>query len=153
MTKISVDRCARISSSRRGWIDGQIECRASGPAAGPPGASSTLDRVAHARHVLDRHDDLEVELLPRAGVHDLDLAANAAEEGADRLERSLRGRQADALRVGIGEVAEALEAERQVRPALRCGDGVHLVDDHVLDAAQDLARLAGEEQVERLRAW
>ena len=34
--------------------------------------------------------------------------------------------------------------------ALRGGDGVHLVDDDVLDAAQDLPRLAGEEQVERL---
>ena len=34
--------------------------------------------------------------------------------------------------------------------ALRAGDGVHLVDDHRLDAAQHLAALRGEQEVERL---
>ena len=46
---------------------------------------------------------------------------------------------------------QALEREREVRAALGRGDGVDLVDDHRLDAAQHLARLRGEHQVERLR--
>ena len=46
---------------------------------------------------------------------------------------------------------EALEREREMGAALRAGDGVHLVDDHRLDAAQHLAALRGEEQEERLR--
>ena len=40
--------------------------------------------------------------------------------------------------------------QREVGAALRAGDRVDLVDDHVLDAAEDLARLAREHQVERL---
>ena len=125
-----------------------MECRASGPA--PARRATRRSVVAHARHVVDRHDDLEVELLARAGVDDLDLAADPAQEARDRRERPLRRRQADALRVGVGQVLEALEAQRQVGAALGGGHRVDLVDDHVLDAAQDLARLAGEQQVERL---
>ena len=74
----------------------------------------------------------------------------------DRLERPLRGGQADPLhRRRVGGSAsrrrlEALEAEREVRAALRAGDRVDLVDDDVLDAAEDLARRAGQHQVQRL---
>ena len=46
---------------------------------------------------------------------------------------------------------QALDADRHVRAALRAGDGVHLVEDQRLDAAQRLARLRGQHQVERLR--
>ena len=134
-------------------MDGQIECRASGPAAGPPGDSSTSIASPIRAMSGDRHDHLEVELLARPGIHDPDVAAHAGKECADRLERSLGGGQADALRIGIGEMAQALEAEPQVRAALGGGDRMHLVHDHVLDAAQHLARLAGQQEIERLRAW
>ena len=40
--------------------------------------------------------------------------------------------------------------EREVGAALRAGDRVHLVEDQRLDAAQRLARLRGQHQVERL---
>ena len=50
----------------------------------------------------------------------------------------------------VDEALEPLERERQVRAALRSRDGVHLVEDHRLDAAQRLARLRGEQQEERL---
>ena len=40
--------------------------------------------------------------------------------------------------------------EREMRAALRAGDGVHLVEDQRLDAAERLARLRGEQQEERL---
>ena len=45
---------------------------------------------------------------------------------------------------------EPLEREREVRAALGAGERVDLVDDHPSDAAQDLARLRREHQVERL---
>ena len=106
--------------------------------------------VSHARHVVDRHDDLEVQLLACAGVHHLDLAPDPAEEPGDCRQRSLGGGQADALRIGGGEMGQPLETQREVCAALGGGDGVDLVDDDVLDAAQDLARLAGEHEVERL---
>ena len=63
------------------------------------------------------------------------IGAVAADEARDLLERALGGRERDALRVGVAEVGEALERERQVRAALGRGHGVHLVDDHRLDAA------------------
>ena len=115
------------------------------------GTLGGVDLLVEPGHVIDRHDDLEVELLASAGIDDLDVAPDAAHEGRDRLERPLGRREADALRIGIGEVAEPFEAEGEMRAALRGGHRVHLVDDDVLDAAQDLARLAGEQEVERLR--
>ena len=82
---------------------------------------------------------------------------DAAEEAGDRLERPLRRAEADPLRRArlpsrSRQVLEPFEAQREVRAALGAGDRVDLVDDHVLDAAEDLARLAGEHQVERSRA-
>jgi hypothetical protein len=82
------------------------------------------------------------------------VRADTAEEPGDELERALGRAQADPLRrtaslAGADEPVEALEAEREVSTALGPGDRVDLVDDHVLDAAQDLARLARQHQVQR----
>ncbi len=41
LTKMSVDRCALTSSSRRGWIADQIDWRGGGCDAGPLGISSS----------------------------------------------------------------------------------------------------------------
>ncbi len=118
--------------------------------------------LAEPGHVLDGDDDLDLERLARAGVDDRDLAPlpHPAEEPGDRLERPLGRAQADALerlrrRVvrcgGRAQALEALEAQRQVRAALRAGDRVHLVDDDLLDATEDLAGLAREQEVQALR--
>ena len=107
-------------------------------------------RLLGLDHRLDRHVDLEVERLADPGVDDPRGAPRADQEAPDLLERVLRGAEADALRVVLCELGQALERERQVRPALGRGHGVDLVDDHRLDAAQHLARLRGEHQVERL---
>ena len=144
-------------SSRISRIDGRPDAR-----PGFRGARRTAgslverDDLADGRHVLDRDDDPELERLACPGVDDRDLAVGpaAAEEAGDRLERSLGGREADPLRrsSALGpEVLEALEAQRQVGPALRPGDRVDLVDDDVLDAAKDLPGLAREQEVEALR--
>ena len=88
-----------------------------------------LVRRAELAQVLDRHDDLEIEILARAGVDELDRAV-AGDEAADLLQRALRRREADPLRRLVEQRVEALEREREVGAALRAGDGVHLVDDH-----------------------
>ena len=57
------------------------------------------ERRAGLRHVLDRDDDLEVQLLADPGVDDLALALRADEELRDPLQRALGRREADPLRV------------------------------------------------------
>ena len=49
-----------------------------------------------------------------------------------------------------GERLEPLERQREVRAALGRDERVDLVDDHGVDRAQRLARVRGEQQVERL---
>ena len=91
-------------------------------ATGAPGLS----------HVLDRDDDLEVELLRAPGVHELDRSA-AGHEAADLLERALGRRQADALQRLLDQPLEPLDREREMRAPLRAGNGVYLVQDQRLD--------------------
>ena len=70
--------------------------------------------------------------------------AGTGQEPPDSLQRSLGGRQPDPLerrRARCAKPLETLKAQGEVRAALRARDGVDLVDDHVLDATQDLARL------------
>ena len=107
-----------------------------------------LGRLAH---VVERHDDLEIEVLARAGVDDPDRAV-AGDEASDLLDRALGRGEADPLHRLVEQRVEALEREREVGAALRPGDGVHLVHDHGLERAQRLARLRGQHQEERLRA-
>ena len=66
-------------------------------------------------------------------------------------DRSLGGRQPDALDRLLGQRLQPLQRQRQVRAALRPGDGVDLIDDQRLDVAEGLARPRGQHQVERLR--
>ena len=75
----------------------------------------------------------------------------AAEEASDLLERPLRRRQADPLRLvtTVLQRGEPLERQRQVRAALGLRDRVDLVDDHPLDAAKALACGRREQQVQR----
>ena len=149
-----------------------------GPDAGPQLAAEHRaaglllrgESLAEAGHVLDRDDDLELERLAGAGVDDGDLApvAGAAEETGDGLERTLGGAEADALKGGCDPAAgcpggpsptlaqalqalQALQAQREVRAPLAAGDRVDLVHDHVLHAAEDLPRLAREQEIEALR--
>ncbi len=105
-------------------------------------------------HVVDGDDDLDIERLARAGVDDCDrtrLALRiAAQESGDLVERPLRGRERNALRRRVGQCVEPFEREHQVRAALGRREGVDLVDDHRLHAAQRLSRLRSEHEIERL---
>ena len=114
-------------------------------------ADAPVDRlgVAGLAHVLERHDDLEIELLGRARVDELDVAP-ARDEPADLLQRTLRRREPDPLERPVDEPREPFERERQVRAALRPRDRVHLVEDHRVDRREHRLRLRGEDEVERL---
>ena len=101
-------------------------------------------------HRLDRHVDLQVELLAHAGVDDAALPLRPDHEPADLLERVLGRRQPDALHVGAGGGGEPLQRQRQVRAALGRGHGVDLVDDAPARALKQLLGLPGEHQVQRL---
>ena len=113
------------------------------------------DLLAEVGHVLDRDHDLDLHRLADAGVddrHRTRLAGRgvAAEEAGDLLERTLRGRQPDALGRAGGDLLQPLERQRQVGAALGRGEGVDLVDDDGLDTGQGLGRRRGEHQVEAL---
>ncbi len=100
--------------------------------------------------VLDRDHDLEVELLARPRVDELDRTS-ARHETADLLERPLRRREAEPLHRGVEQRLEPLDADRKMRPTLRACDRMHLVEDERLDPTQGLACLRREHQVQRLR--
>ena len=130
--------------------------RAAHRAAGCGAADRLVDDLAQRAHVLDRHDDLDVEGLAHPGVDDGDRtrlprgAVVAGEEPGDLVERALGGRQPDALDGRVGDGVESLEGEREVGAPLGGGQGVDLVDDHGLDAAEVLPGRRREHQVERL---
>ncbi len=106
--------------------------------AGP--LCSSVDHLAQLPHVLDRHDHLHLERLAHAGVDDGDRARLtgrlvAAEEAGHLLQRTLGGRQADALRRPVRQFLQPFQRQHQVRAALGGGERVDLVDDHRLDVA------------------
>ena len=134
---------------------GQMLVRRSGLIGRAAGLLLLRQDVADGAHVVDRHDDLQVERLSSAGIDDRDLAVrpDATEEAGDRVERPLGGGQADALRRlrALGtERFQPFQAQGEVGTPFRAGHRVDLIDDDVLDAAEDLARLAGQQEVQAL---
>ncbi len=79
--------------------------------------------------------------------------AAAGEERRDLLDRAHRGRQPDPLRRPVQQRVEALQADGKVRAALGAGDGVDLVEDHGLYAAQRLSRLLRSAAGTATPAW
>ncbi len=112
-------------------------------------AGQVTGGLAELGHVGHRDDDLEVPLLGRRRLHDLDGAA-AGEVARDLFDRSDGGGQPDPLRRALEVGVEALEGQRQVCSALGAGEGVHLVDDDRLDPGERLARGRGEDEEQRL---
>ena len=143
LAKTIVLLCCSIRSTTCSSTCGQIDCALRRLAA-------VLVVLAGLGHVLDRDDDLEVPLLGAGRRDDLDRCA-AAEEPRHLLQRPHRRAQPDPLGGLVEQRVEPLEGDREVGAALGAGHGVHLVDDHRLDAAQALAGLAGEHQEQRLR--
>lgn len=105
---------------------------------------------AEFAHVLDRHDDPQIEPLAGRRGHDLHGCA-AAEEPGDLLRWPDGRGQPDALGGLLQQGVEPLQGQREVRAAFGRRDGVHLVHDHRLDGRERLARLRREHQEQRLR--
>ena len=147
LAKTIVLRCAWTRSSTRSSTAGQIEVRgwlpAAEPSSSPVGCPSSLmsstGTTTERSHSFGRRrrDDLAPAgrrrgrwRPPRSG-------------GRSPTGRSAAPAAPAARRAGRADTARCA-------PRLVCGDGVHLVDDHRLDAAQRLARGAGEQQEQRL---
>src|SRR5262249_12333073 len=60
-------------------------------------------------HVLERDDDLQIELFALANVYELDLAVGSDEEATDLVHRPLGGRQANALQRATGNFLQSFE--------------------------------------------
>ena len=164
-SQISLSRAVSRSASRRElaktrvdrWDGDQVDDALLDvrPDRGPPlgtrgGAGQVvLDDLAEGGHVGDRDDDLEVPLLGRRRADDLDRPA-AGEVAGHLVDGLDRGGQPDPLGRLVEQRVEPLEGEREVGAALGAGDGVHLVEDHRLDAGERLAGLRGEDEEQRL---
>ncbi len=149
MAKIIVERWARISSTRRGWIEGQIDRRLGGPLRAPgTGGSTSPSWLMSSRGTSTRKSQAFLappstivtgrasEDAAPAGADDRE----AAEQARDLVERALRRREPDALerpRARRPQRLEPLEREEQVRAALGGDQRVDLVDDHRLHRGQD----------------
>ncbi len=120
------------------------------PHRGVPGARLAAGGLRQRGEVLHRDDDAELDPLVGGRPDHLDVAGRAAEEARDLVDRADRRRQADPLGPAAEQGVEALQGQRQMGSPLGAGDGVHLVDDDRLHAAQALAGGRGEDQVERL---
>ena len=143
LTNTIVERCSRTSSQ-----DLRVDRRPDRACCGARvrllrrGCPAGRRPCARLAHVLERDDDLRSSSL-RVPASTSSIGAAAGDEAADLLERPLRRRQADALeRRSRSSRSSRSSDEREVRAALRAGDGVHLVEDQRLDVAQHLARRA-----------
>ena len=123
-----------------------------GPALLPGrGTAEVLGQLAERGHVGQRYDDLEVPLLGRRRLHDLDRTA--AGEIAGHLLHGANGRrQPDALRRFREQLVETLQRQRQVRAPLGTRHRVDLVDDDRLHAGERLSGARGEHEEQRLRS-
>ena len=152
------DRAAcgsRISSRIAGWMAGQMLVRRSGLMAGPPGCCSwgrTSPRalMSSTGTMTCSSSGLRAPastiVTSRSGPMPPRKRAIASSGRCVALRPMRWGGSAPS----VAQCLEALEAQGEVGTALRAGDRVDLVDDDVLDAAQDLAGLARQEEVQAL---
>jgi len=105
--------------------------------------------AAQLAEVLDRDDHRQVEPLLGGGLNDRHLALRA-EEARYLVHRAHRRGQPDPARGRGQQLVQPLQRQRQVRAALGPGDGVDLVEDDRLHAAQGLPGGGGEQQEQRL---
>jgi hypothetical protein len=87
----------------------------------------SLGRAEFA-HVFEGNDDLQVELLRDTGVDELDRP-RTRDEAADLRQRTLCRRQPDPLERLLDEPLQPFDGKREVCPALRARNRVHLVED------------------------
>ena len=143
------DECGAVlpDQAQQLRVDGRPDAAPGGLAAGD---RSQVYGDVRLDHGLDRDVDTQVERLAHAGVDDGALPRRPDQEPGHLVERPLRRREADALHVPPRLLGQPLERHREVRPALGLRHRVDLVDDDPLRTGEELARLRGEHEVERL---
>jgi hypothetical protein len=112
LTKIIVERWARISSSSLGWMEGQMLRRGSR-------SGGNLLQLPQPGHVVDGDLDPDLELLLRSGVDDGDRpwppflarGLSTAEQPRHLVERPLRRGETDALELAPSLLLEALDRQ------------------------------------------
>ncbi len=116
LTKMSVERWDSTSSSRRGWMAGQIDRRAGPAAAGPVTGSPSMSWPSSAMSSTGTTTSTSSGLRTPAstmvtgrGRRPSGVSCGAPEEAGHHVERALGGGQADALG----------RAPRRCRPAVR----------------------------------
>ena len=98
------------------------------------------------------HLDSDPNSLRDPNANDLDGPADSREERPDLLRRPDRRGESDALKLALGQVPQALHADRQLGPALVRGEFVDLVHHDPPHGPEMLPQLASrEEDLERLR--
>ncbi len=158
-TNTIVDRCARISSSSRGWIAGQTEASVGDrPAVDGPstrGCFAGGSRTSVSCDMSSTGTSTTSSIGLRCPASTI-LTGRASPSSSPPRNRAISssGRwvalQPDPLGGRVREGLQPFERQRQVGAALGGGHRVDLVDDHDLDVSQGLARRRGEHQVERL---
>ena len=154
-----------MSSTRRGWIEGQIELAPPASAAAPGSRLGSSASVSRAMSSTGTSTQSSRALRLPASTISTGRGFHAAFVRASRRRPRLRRAGARSPRAaaasprarcagGAGgrgrERLEPLEREEEVRAALGRRHRVDLVDDHGLDRREGLARLRGQEQVQRL---
>ena len=124
--------------------DGRTACVAGGGPADLVGGRAELGQVG------DGDDHLELDGLARGRLHDDDVAG-AAQEPGHLVDRADGRREPDPAGGALEQGVEAFQGQREMGAALGAGDGVNLVDDDGVDAAQRLAGLGGQQEEQRLR--
>ena len=116
-----------------------------------------LGAAGHRLELRRRELDVDVELPGVPAVDDgcrRSMRVDARQQAGHHVQGALGGRESDALQPSaplIHQVGQPLEAEGEVGPPLVAGQGVDLVDDHRVDAAEHGPRRGrGHQQVEGL---
>ena len=146
----------RISSRIRGWIDGQMLVRRSGLIAGPPGccscgSTSPMAAMSSTGTTTSSssgfREPASTIVTSRSGPMP---PRKRAIVSSGRWVADKPIRWGGFVRSGSRRCSRRSKRQREVGAAFGAGDRVDLVDDHVLDVAQDLAGLAREQQVQAL---
>ena len=143
-----VERCSATRSTMRSSTCGQIEARCSAPAAAGP--AEVAGRLAELGHVLrPGRRPRGPTPCPSGG-----WTTSTGRPPARKRATSSTGRTvADSPIRWAGRSSSASSRsrrQRQVRPPLGAGHGVHLVDDDGLDTGERLAGRRGEQEEQRL---
>ena len=143
-----VERCCSTRSTIRSSTAGQMLARGSAPAALPPRTGPADSPIADRSSTGTTTSTSMVFVL--GGCTTTTSRLPPRKRATSSIGRTVADRPMRCAG-SLQQLVQPLEGQREVGAALGARHGVHLVDDHRLDAAQGLARRAGEHEEQRLR--